>query len=62
MSDLLKEVLQRFPGAAAQIMQKLSIIEKVPAQDLRDAEDEMPVGYLFLGGVHGAECEDISSG
>ncbi|MBA4422297.1 MAG: hypothetical protein C0390_04235 [Syntrophus sp. (in: bacteria)] len=36
-------VLQEFPGAAVQIMQKLSIIEKVPAPDLRDAKDEMPV-------------------
>ena len=46
VSDPLKEVLQRFPVAAAQIMQKLSIIEKVPAQDPRDAKDEMPVGNL----------------
>jgi len=44
---LLEKDLQGFPGATAQIMQKLSIIEKVPAQDLRDAEDEMPVGNLF---------------
>jgi hypothetical protein len=26
-----------------------AIIEKVPAQDLRDAEDDMPVGYSTLG-------------
>jgi hypothetical protein len=29
--DLLKENLQGFPDAKAQLMQKLSIIEKVPA-------------------------------
>ena len=47
VSDPLKKVFQRFPGAAAQVMQKFSIIEKVPAQDLRKAEDEMPVGDHF---------------
>ena len=31
VSDPLKKVFQRFPSTAAQIMQKLSIIEKVPA-------------------------------
>ena len=35
------------PGTAAQVMQQTAIIEKVPAQDLRDAEDEMPVRYLL---------------
>jgi hypothetical protein len=48
VSDFLEENLQRFPDTAAQIMQKFSIIEKVPAQDLRDAEDEMP-GPVWLG-------------
>ena len=47
MNDLLKKNLQRFPSTTAQLMQKISIIEKVPAQDLRDAEDEMPVGNLL---------------
>ena len=47
VSDPLKKVFQRFPGAAAQVMQKFSIIEKVPAQDLRKAEDKMPVGNPF---------------
>ena len=37
------------PGTAAQVMQQTAIIEKVPAQDLRDAEDDMPVGYSTLG-------------
>ncbi len=32
-------------------MEKLSIIKEVSAQDLRDAEDEMPVGD-FLEYVH----------
>ena len=46
-NDLLKKNFQGFPSTTAQLMQKLSIIEKVPAQDLRDAEDEMPVGDLL---------------
>jgi hypothetical protein len=45
--NLLEEHLQGFPGQAAQIVQKLSIIQKVPSQDLRDAEDKMPVRNLF---------------
>jgi hypothetical protein len=28
-------------------MQKQPIIEEVPSQDLRDAEDEMPLGYVL---------------
>ena len=44
--SLLKKELQGFPGAATQIGKKIPVIEKVPAQDLRDAEDEMPVGNL----------------
>jgi hypothetical protein len=28
-------------------MQKTPIVEEVPAQDLRDAEDEMPVRHLL---------------
>ena len=47
VSDPLKKVFQRFPGAAAQVMQKFSIIEKVPAQDFREAEDEMAVWNFF---------------
>ena len=47
VSDPLKKVFQRSPGAKAQIMQKFLIIEKVPAQDLRKAEDEMPEGNPF---------------
>jgi hypothetical protein len=43
----LEKELQGFPGAAAQIGKKVPIIEKIPAQNLRDAEDEMPVGNLF---------------
>jgi hypothetical protein len=39
--------LQGFPGAAAQIGKELSVVEKVTAQDLRNAEDKMPVGNLL---------------
>jgi hypothetical protein len=46
-NDIPYEDLQRFPGTATQIVQKKAIIEDVPSQDLRDAEDEMPVGHLF---------------
>ena len=44
---LLQEDLQRVPGASAQLMEKPAIVEKIPAQDLRDAEDEMPMRNLF---------------
>jgi hypothetical protein len=43
----LKKEFQGFPCAAAQVGKKLPIIEKIPAQDLRKAEDEMPVGNLL---------------
>src|SRR4030042_3565439 len=39
----LKEELQEFPGAATQIGKKIPVIEEVPAQDFRDAEDDMSV-------------------
>ena len=39
--------LQGFPGAAAEIGKKLPVIEKVTAEDLRDAEYEMPVRNLL---------------
>jgi len=45
--SLLKKELQGFPGAATQIGKKIPLIGEVPAQDLRDAEDEMPVGNLL---------------
>ena len=44
---LPKKDFQGFPGVATQIGKKVPIIEKIPAQDLRDAEDEMPVGNLL---------------
>ena len=44
---LLKKELQGFPGAAAQIGKKIPVIEKIPPQDLRDAEDDMSVGNLL---------------
>jgi len=39
--------LQGFPGTAAQIGKKLPVIEEVSAEDLRDAENEMPVRNLL---------------
>jgi hypothetical protein len=50
-NGIQEENLQRFPGAAAQISKKLPIIEKVTAEDLRDAENEVPVGYFFDPGL-----------
>ena len=44
---ILKKYLQRVPGATAQIGEKSAIIEKIAAQYLRDAKDEMAVGNLF---------------
>jgi hypothetical protein len=44
---LPKKELQGFPGAGAQIGKKIPVIEKIPAQDFREAEDEMPVGNLL---------------
>ena len=44
---ILEKNLQGFPGAAAQIGKKLPIVEKVTAEDFRDAEDEMPVRDLL---------------
>jgi hypothetical protein len=44
---LLEEDLQGFPGAAAQIGKKLPIVEKVSAEDFRDAEYEMSVRNLL---------------
>ena len=44
---LPKKELQGFPGAAVQIGKKIPVIEKITPQDLREAEDEMPVGNLF---------------
>jgi hypothetical protein len=47
----LHENLQGIPGAAAETGKKLSIIQKVPAQDFGEAEDKMPVGNL-LENIH----------
>jgi len=44
---LLEEGLQGFPGATAQIGKKLPVVEEVSAEDLRDAEDEMPMRDLL---------------
>jgi len=43
---LLKKEFQGFPSAATQVGKKIPVIEKIPPQDLREAEDEMPVGNL----------------
>ena len=48
---MLEKYLQGFPSTAAEVGKKFSIIEKVSAHDLRDAEDEMPVRNL-LEDVH----------
>jgi hypothetical protein len=40
---LLKKELQGFPGATTQIGKEIPVIEEVPAQDFRDAEDDMSV-------------------
>jgi hypothetical protein len=47
MNRILEKDLQGFPGAAAEIGKKLSIVEEVTAEDFRYAEDEMTVGNLL---------------
>ena len=44
---LLHENFQRLPSAAAETGKKFLIIQKIPAKDFRDAENEMPVGHLL---------------
>jgi hypothetical protein len=44
---LLHENLQGIPRTAAETGKKLSIIQEIPAKNLRDAENEMTVGHLF---------------
>jgi len=44
---LLDEDLQGFPGAAAEIGKKFTIIQEVTTKYLRNTEDEMPVGDLL---------------
>ena len=44
---ILEKSLQGFPGAAAEIGKKLPVIEEIPTEDLRDAEDEMTVRGLL---------------
>ncbi len=44
---LLEKDLQGFPGRAAEIGKKLSIIQEVAEKDFREAEDEMPVRNLL---------------
>ncbi len=43
--DLLKVLLEGLPGAPAEIAKELSVIEKRPAEYLRDAEDPVAVRY-----------------
>ncbi len=47
MNRILEKNLQGFPGATAQIGKKLPVVQKVTAEDFRDAEYEMPVRDLF---------------
>jgi len=44
---LPKKDLQGFPGAATQIGKKIPVIEKIPSEDLWDAEYQMPMGNLL---------------
>ncbi len=44
---LLEKYFQGFPGAAAQIGKKFTVVKEVSAKNLRDAEDEMPVRDLL---------------
>ena len=50
-NGLLHKNLQGFPGAAAECGKKLSVIQKIPSQNLRKTEYKMPVGY-FLEDIH----------
>ena len=40
---ILEKDLKGFPGATAEIGKKLPVIEEIPAENLWDAEYEMPV-------------------
>ena len=44
---LLDKNLQGFPGAPTEVGEKLPVVKEVAAEDLRDAEDKMPVRNLF---------------
>jgi hypothetical protein len=44
---LLEKDLQGFPCATAQTGKKLPVVKEISTQNLRDAEDEMPVRNLF---------------
>ncbi len=41
--ERMKNGKKRFPGATTQIKKKIPVIEEVPWQDFRDAEDEVSV-------------------
>ena len=43
----LDKDLQGFPRAAAEIGEEFPVVKEISAQDLWDAEDEMPVRHLF---------------
>jgi len=47
MDRLLEKDFQRIPGATAEIGKEFPVVKEISAQDLRDAEDEMPVGNFF---------------
>jgi len=44
---LLHENFQRLPSAAAETGKKFSVIQKITAENLRNAENEMSMGHLF---------------
>ena len=56
---LLEEDLQGFPGAAAQIGKQFPVVKEVPAENLRDAEDKMPVGD-FLEGIRAEPFPELN--
>ena len=43
----LEKCLQGFPCATAEIGKEFPVVEEVSAEDLRDAEDKMPVRNLL---------------
>ena len=46
-NSILEKNLHGFPGAAAEGGKKLPVVKKIPADNFRDAEYEMPVRNLL---------------
>jgi len=47
MDRLREKDLQGIPGTTAEIGKEFPVVKEISAQDLRDAEDEMPVGNFL---------------